>query len=645
VTGDGAHQEGLAIAVGAFVDELIVAGVRHFCVCPGSRSTPLALTIARHPAMRSRVARLWMHVDERSAAFFGLGLAKAAREPVALVCTSGTAAANFLPAVVEAFYGRVPLIVLTADRPHELRDCGAPQTIDQVRLFGSHAKWFFDLPLPEASDEAVHHLRTIASRGVATARERPAGPVHVNCPYREPLIPTWRRDTDDSQWTNPPSVGGNGPEPWPAHGQRGSHQVVAQPWVEVVQGPRVLAPGSVEALASALHDTRRGLLVCGPQDDPELADAVIRLAKTMLYPVLADPLSLVRCGPHDRTLVLDAYDAFLRDAAFVERHAPDLVVRFGAMPTSKPLLLYLQRHRGIRHILVDGEGGWNDPAGLATTVVHADGRGLCDALSADERGTAWGGQAGQSSGRAGGAAPGRRAPGQCGNLDWFAAWHTANRLAREAIAAEFAGLDELFEGKVFAELASLLPDGALLYAGNSMPVRDLDSFFAGCERRMRFLANRGANGIDGVVSSALGAGAVGEGPLVLVIGDLSFYHDANGLLAAKKHGLRATIVLLNNDGGGIFSFLPQAADQEHFETLFGTPQGLNYRTLAETYGATLTRVSSWDGFRRAVQGGLEADGLTVVEVPTDRQRNVTLHREMWQAVSRALAPTSVAAYE
>jgi 2-succinyl-5-enolpyruvyl-6-hydroxy-3-cyclohexene-1-carboxylate synthase len=640
VSRDRAHQEGLAVAVGAFVDELIVAGVRHFCVCPGSRSTPLALTIARHPAMRSRVARLWMHVDERSAAFFGLGLAKATRQPVALVCTSGTAAANFLPAVVEAFYGRVPLIVLTADRPHELRDCGAPQTIDQLRLFGSHAKWFFDLPLPEATGEAIHYLRTIACRGVATARERPAGPVHLNCPYREPLMPTPRHDTDDSQWTNPLSVAGNSPEPRALHGKHGPQ--VAQPRVEVVQGPRVLTPGSMEALAGAIEDTRRGLLVCGPQDDPELADAVIRLAKTTLYPVLADPLSLVRCGPHDRTPVLDAYDAFLRDAAFVERHAPDLVIRFGAMPTSKPLLLCLQRHRGSQHILVDGDGGWNDPAGLATEILHADGRVLCDVLSAGERQAPLQGQPGQSSGRAGGAVPPKWFPGQRDALDWFAAWHTANRRAREAIAAEFAGLDELFEGKVFAELAGLLPDGALLYAGNSMPVRDLDSFFAGSERRVRFLANRGANGIDGVVSSALGASATGEGPLVLVIGDLSFYHDANGLLAAKKHGLRATIVLLNNDGGGIFSFLPQTADQEHFETLFGTPQGLNYRTLAETYGATFTRVSSWDTFRRAVHGGLEGDGLTVVEVPTERQRNVTLHREMWQAVSRALAPASAA---
>lgn len=580
-------QQETAAFVGAFVDELVRSGIQHFCICPGSRSTPLALTIARHPA-----ARVWMHLDERSAAFFGLGLAKARREPVALVCTSGTAAANFLPAVVEAFYSRIPLVVLTADRPHELRDCGAAQTIDQVHLFGTHVKWFVDLPEPEASAELVRYVRSIACRAVATARSRPAGPVHINCPFREPLVPA------------PGALAGPHERP----GER--------PYVAVASGARTPDPALVTALATDLRIARRGLIVCGPQDDSGLARPLARLAAALGYPILADPLSGVRCGPHARDLVLDCYDAALREASLVERLAPEVVLRFGAVPTSKPLLRYLQHHQRCRQIVVDGDAGWNEPTRLASDVVHADPRLLCEALVATIA---------------------NMTPGDIGQTLWAAAWRRADRLAREAIAARLATLEELFEGKVFAELAGLLPDGATLYAGNSMPVRDLDTFFPSSSRSVRFMGNRGANGIDGVVSSALGASAATGGPLVLVIGDLSFYHDANGLLAAKQHGLSATIVLLNNNGGGIFSFLPQAADPAHFEMLFGTPHGLDFRPLAEMYGATFTRVETWEEFRTAVQRGIAEGGLHIVEVPTERQRNVALHRAMWQAVADVLA--------
>lgn len=582
------------------MDELTRSGVRHFCVCPGSRSTPLALTIARHPA-----AKLWVHLDERSAAFFGLGLAKTLREPVALVCTSGTAAANFLPAVVEASLSRIPLVVLTADRPHELRDVGAPQTIDQVKLFGAHAKWFVDLAEPDAAPEMLRYTRVVASRAVATARRGPAGPVHVNCPYREPLLPD-------------PALALAAPE------QRADDR----PYVAVAAGPRVADAALVAGLADQLRAAPRGLIVCGPQDDPALAGAVVELAAALGYPVLADPLSGLRHGSHDRALVLDCYDAFLRDRAFVDRFAPEIVLRFGAMPVSKPVLLYLQRHHACRQIVVDGDAGWNEPTLLASDMIHADGRLLCGALVAalDHTGHGQDRLAHQSS-----------ASSVAATSGWAVAWQAADRNARAAISQRLGALDELFEGKVFAELATLLPEGTLLYAGNSMPIRDLDTFFYGGSRALRLLGNRGANGIDGVVSSALGAAAAERGPALLVIGDLSFYHDSNGLLAAMQQHLNLTIVLLNNDGGGIFSFLPQAGEPEHFETLFGTPHGLDFRPLAQMYGARYQRVVDWPAFRAAVGNGLASGGLHIVEVPTDRARNVTLHREMWKAVSEALA--------
>ena len=582
-------QEVTYRAVGAFVDALVQAGAVQFCVCPGSRSTPLAITIARHPG-----ARLWMHLDERSAGFFALGLAKASGAPAVLVCTSGTAAANFMPAVVEAYYSRVPLVVLTADRPPELRDVGAPQAIDQIHLFGRHARWFFDLPLPEEAPAALAHLRGVASRAVATAMGSPAGPVHLNCPYREPLTPPpgWRIETVATG-----AVGG-----------------AARPDVTVAHGPGALALPAVEALAAALADAERGLIVCGPGGG-YLPASVAPLAARLGYPILADPLSGVRCGRHDRSMVLDAYDAFLRDPHFSAAQAPAVVLRFGAMPVSKPLLLYLQRHQTARHLVVDGDGGWNDPAGLATEMLHVDGATLCTALTHSSRLPA---------------VP--RQPSR-----WHDTWRRANHIAGATLARELAAMAEPFEGRVFAELAEILPAGAALFVGNSMPVRDLDTFFGTRERPVRLLANRGANGIDGVVSSALGAAAAGLRPLVLVIGDLSFYHDSNGLLAAKQHGLDATIVLLNNDGGGIFSFLPQAGETSDFETLFGTPHGLDFRPLAETYGATFTRPRTWAEFRDALGRSIGAPGLSIVELRTARDRNVTLHRELWQAVSRALS--------
>lgn len=580
--------EALHLAVSAFVDEMAHAGVRHVCACPGSRSTPLALAVARHPGLR-----LWMHLDERSCAYFGLGLAKALREPVALLCTSGTAAANFLPAVVEACHARVPLVALTADRPHELRDCGAPQSVDQVGLYGPHAKWFADLPEPQATPEAVRYLRTMAARAVATARRSPPGPVHLNCPFREPLVPI--------------------PVAAPLE-LRGRPN--ARPYVAAAAGRRALPPEDVADLARQLDVMTNGVIVCGPQDAPGLAEPLAFVADLLGYPVLADPLSGLRRGDHDRDLVLDAYDAFLRDDALAARLAPDVVLRFGPMPTSRPLLLYVQRHADRRQVVVDDDG-WKDPTQLASDVLQADGPWLCEALADELR------------------IPAGHDP------DWLGAWRAADRLAREAIRAKLDGMEELFEGKVFAELATLLPAGSLLFAGNSMPVRDLDTFFPKDGPPLRLVGNRGASGIDGVISTALGAAASGTRPVVLVLGDLSFYHDANGLLAARRFGLDATIVLMNNDGGGIFSFLPQVAYPDHFEALFGTPHGLDFRPLAEAYGADYTRVASWDEFRRAVSRGIEGGGLTVVEVPTDRARNVALHADVWASVTRAVAGGAV----
>lgn len=544
--------------------------------------------------------RVWTLVDERSAAFFALGMARARRGPVAVLSTSGTAAANFFPAVIEAHYGRIPLLVLTADRPSEVRDFGAMQSIDQVRLYGGHVKWFADLAAAEGTDEIVRYFRAVACRAVAATRGRPSGPVHLNVPFREPLVPAPQPEgmlpearRSASAWAGRPA---------------------GQPYTTVDPVTPLPDADLIRRLAGELIRSPNGVIVCGPQDDPGLGDAVGRLAHGLRYPVLADPLSQVRSGPHGKEFVVDGYDAMLRINDLAGLLAPEVILRLGGVPASQPLQRYLEQHANARHVIVD-EAGWPDPAHLASDVVRADARGFCDAMAG---------------------LTGRTGDGASGS-PWAARWTRLGKLARQAVEQRLAAFDEPFEGRVFSELSTLLPDGAVLYAGNSMPVRDLDTFFPATDRAIRVLGNRGASGIDGVTSSALGLAAVHPGPVVVVLGDLSFYHDLNGLLAAKLHRLRATIVLLNNDGGGIFSFLPQAA-YESFEPLFGTPTGLDFRAAAELYGARFARVDTWPAFRDEVRNSLKSTGVTVLEVPTNRARNVALHREVWTAVDAALRP-------
>jgi len=586
------------VYVGAFVDELQRAGVRNVVICPGSRSTPLAMAFAAQPGMR-----IWMQVDERSAAYFGLGMAKRLCQPVALLCTSGTAAANFMPAVVEAKLTHVPLLVLTADRPHELRDNGAPQSIDQNRLYGTYVKWFVEVALPEATNVALRYIRTIAVRAAASVQANPAGPVHLNFPFREPLTP------EPIPGQSLPPVAQRDLVAWQGRPDNA-------PFVEVREAPLdVPAATTMGYLMDMVRGARRGLIIVGPNDDLALVEPIVRLARRLGYPILADPLSQLRCGDHDQVMVLSSYDAFLRIDSFIESAQPELILRFGAMPTSKPLLLYLKRYASCPLVIIDGHGGWEEPTQLASELFHANPAALCQALL-DQR------EEIQPS----------------VSQAWLTTWQDADKLTRQTLQYAVQDFNELFEGRVFTELAGLLPDGATLYTGNSMPVRDLDTFFWCSEHRIRIMGNRGASGIDGVVSSALGAsaGAGPNEPTVLVLGDLSFFHDLNGLLAARLYQLDLIIVLINNDGGGIFSFLPQAAYPEHFEQLYGTPTGLDFRLAVQMYGGQFQREESWEQFRKAVSQGLNTGGLHVIEIPTERTSNVKMHRQLWEVIGKTL---------
>ena len=584
--------------VGALVRQLRESGMRHAVIAPGSRSTPLVLALDRIEGIRS-----WLHLDERAAAYFALGLARQLREPVAIVTTSGTAAANIHPAIAEASLSRVPLIALTADRPPELRDTGANQTIEQHGLYGRHVRWFAELPVADGSTALEAYARRSAARAVAVASGPPAGPVQLNIPLREPLIePGWEAALDAS----------------------------TAPAVAVSAPPRRDAAEAAATLLEAA-DGRRGLIVCGPANGDLPARAIADLAAALGWPVLADPLSGLRAGTHPLTHVVETYDVLLRSPHFAASiEAPEVVLRLGAAPTSKPLAQYLAGLQGVPQLAVDVPGGWRDPDANATAMLQADPAALCEAAVAAlaaRRPGAFRGTADD---------PARSAARTAPDSAWLDRWTGANSAVRRALAEAIADLDEPFEGLPPAVLAAALPDGATLVAGNSMPVRDLDSFFPATSRRIRIAGTRGASGIDGVVSTAVGAAAAGEGPVAVLVGDLSFLHDLNGLWPLRQHGLSLLVLLVNNDGGGIFHFLPQreqAAGQ--FEDWFGTPHGLDFEGAIRTFGGRLLRPALGE-WHEAVGGALATPGLTVLELRTERERNVELHRELWARADTAL---------
>ena len=582
----------------ALFDELANAGLRHVCVCPGSRSAPLAIAAAQTPALRMST-----HLDERAAAFFALGIAKASRTPVALVCTSGTAAANFLPAVVEADLSRVPLVVLTADRPAELRDWGAAQTIDQLRLFGSHARWFAELPLPEPRADLLRHVRATATRAVAIASGRPPGPVHLNVPYREPLAPFVVPD-DAAALTA-------------LHDADDAHRRDGRPMLRIDETTIGPDAAQVRRLFSAMRAGSHGVLLCGPDDrDPALAPALARLARAAGWPLLADGASPLRTGPHVATTpVCGAHDAFLRADRFAERHAPTFVLRFGAPPTSKATAQWLDRHGDTELCIVDPDGGFRDPSQRASSIVRADPAALCHALAAEWE---------QTTSPAAG--------------PWLASFVAAERAAQTALNHGIAEASALFAPALVRALSVALPAGAALFASNSMPIRDLESFLPPTTKPLRVLVSRGANGIDGIASTALGAAAALGPPFALLTGDLAFLHDVGGLHAATRHGLSALVVVVNDDGGGIFSYLPVAACEAsvRFEELFTTPHGVDLAHATALAGGRHVRIEDPSGLDAALAGGLGEPGLQVVEARVDRDANVAHHRALWSAAVAAV---------
>lgn len=536
------------------VDEFMRCGLTDVVLAPGSRSAPLALALYE----QSKV-RLHVRIDERSAAFLALGLAKNTGRPVAVVCTSGTAAANFHPAVLEAHESGVPMLVLTADRPPELRQTGANQTVDQVKLYGGAVRWSHEVGVPEDRPGMVGYWRSLASRAWHVAFDPDPGPVHLNLSFREPLTP-------------------DGNESWcePLDGDR------AGAWTKVVPA----------TAGSVLHvpPSRRGVLVVG--DGAADADRYVAAASAAGWPVLAEPNSNARYGDH----ALSSHHFLLGVPEFVERHRPEVVVTVGKPGLSRPLLSFL---RGAdRHVVVTPSvSRWPDPVRSASQVAQ---RAEIHAAPGDDA--------------------------------WLSSWRTADLVARSAVDAVLDESGTLTEPRVARDLVSGLPAGSLLLVAASMPIRDLDQTMHP-RKEIRVLANRGASGIDGLVSTAVGAALSHAGPSFALIGDLGFLHDQNGLIIGPMDNRpNLAIVVVNNAGGGIFSLLPPVAFPEAFERVFGTPHQVDIEAVAAAHGVPYTRLESIGDLSEATSGA----GLRIIEVRTERTANAALHVRMTNAAHEAV---------
>lgn len=544
------------------VDELVRSGMTDACVSPGSRSTPIALALWRHPHVRVTV-----HLDERASGFFALGLAKATARPVAVACTSGTATAELLPAVVEASMSRVPLVLLTADRPPELRGVGANQTIDQLEIYGTFVSTSIDAEVPGDRQEEAY-WRGLGAQAIGGTLGPPRRPVHVNLPFREPLVP--------------------GPVELPASAPPDSTP-------ELVEAPE---PEEVEALRREIASTARGLILAGSLR--ETSPAVVELARRAAWPLVAEPTSDSRVPG-----ALAAGQLLLADGRFSQAHVPDVVVQLGAAPTSRAGLSLVARCR--RLVIVDPDHLVADPNRRAERVLNADlATFVEDAL-------------------------GRLDPRP--ETPWLHDWLEADARARTAVDRALDGWDEPAEGRVARDVAGALPDGTVLVVGSSMPIRDLDAYMAPRDG-LAVIANRGASGIDGFISTALGVAAA-RSPTVALCGDLTFLHDIGSFLWRARRGPDVTFVVLDNGGGTIFSFLAQRELPE-LDELFTTPHGVDLGAVCVSAGVGHQRVERSADLVPALERSMGTAGIGVVQVVVDAELNRSRHAEIAAAVRDAL---------
>ncbi len=573
---------------GLLIEELVRSGIDFFCLAPGSRSTPLLAAVADHP-----LARKVVHFDERATAFAALGYARASGKPAVWITTSGTAVANGMPAVVEASTEGVPMLLLTADRPPELRDTAANQAVDQARLFGSYVRWQFDVPPPSEAISPAFVLTTV-DQALHRATRSPAGPIHLNLMFREPLAPEmveWNR----TEYLEPVRrwLGSTGP------------------YTDYLAADAHVSENDLNTLASLLSARRRGLIVVGKTDLPVDGDAVYPLAAKLGWPVLPDLGSGMRLGEGETEHRIAHYDGVLSSSRFAAAYRPEAVLHLGGRLTSKRLLTFLADAKPPVYVGVREVPFRLDPAHIVSHAVEANpghfAAGLARAL------------------------PPREADGA-----WRSAWRQADRAAAAVLGSVLAPGEELTEPAAARIVSEEIAEGHGLFVASSMPIRDLDLFASSHGARVRVTSNRGASGIDGTVASAVGFAAGLRAPVTLLLGDLALLYDLNALALLRASPHPVTVVALNNDGGGIFSFLPIAQFSAIFEPYFGTPHGLSFEHAAAMFGIPYNRPRSQEEFKAAYLGALQRGTSSLIEVPSNRAENLAKHRLLQQSLARSI---------
>lgn len=545
--------------IAALVDEFYQLGVRHAVFSPGSRSTTMAMLFKEHEGFET-----YMNIDERSASFMALGIAKAHKEPTVLVCTSGSAVAHYLPAILEAQYSGVPLIVLSADRPHTLLHVGAPQTVDQHKIFGTAVNYFEELAVPQESHYYTYP-RQVARKAYMKAMDTKKGPVHINVPLFEPLVPELSRNHFEAG--------------------RSSFKVVK---------PNYGGAFSCDDGNNLLERYERILILAGPQIDIDEANTIRSFGEALQAPILADPLSNVRgCGTSK--VVISTYDALLAGQSLWHELKPDCLIQFGQIVVSKRVQQLIASWNDVEYIEVNPTMDSMNPTGKTTMHVQAS----IDVFT--------------------------HLYGKNNSSDTYLnIWRRLDQAGKKQLST---AIDEphCFEGRTIRELQKQIPEDGQIFVANSMTIRDFDYFWFSGESKAVLYGNRGVNGIDGTISTALGL-AVNGRPTYLVTGDLSLFHDLNGLAVAKTHNLNLTIILHNNDGGGIFEYLPQKGTK-HFDYLFSTSQGLDYSGAAKLYGCGYTKISSPDELSSALAKIGQESGVHIIEIPTNREYSRELHKK------------------
>ncbi len=568
------------------IEELVRNGIDFFCLSPGSRSTPLVAAVATHPQAKSL-----MHFDERGAAFCALGYARATGRPAVVICTSGTAAANYCPAIVEASADHLPMLVLTADRPPELRATAANQTIDQVKMYGDYSRWFFELPCPDRAVPPRVVLTTIDQAVYRTA-QRPAGPVHLNLPFREPLAPIGPEEDFGSYLADT--------ERWRA---------TNAPLTRYHQPTTVCEPARLEDAAQLVNAAERGLIVVGRLRDAEDQAAITKVARALGWPVLADIGSGLRSRDRN-SLTVPYADHVLCSDSFADAHAPDTVLHFGPPVTSKRIWQWLSSSRPQTYIHIADHPERQDPEHRITHRYDSDIEMFCNFLLPFVTGKP--------------------------RTAFRDSWHAA--AARAAAAIEQAlrqdnSLSEPFIARTVTQCAAV---DSCLFVASSMPIRDIDMFADPDGVSVPLGANRGASGIDGTVASAVGFSLGHNKRCTLLIGDLALLHDLNSLALVNRSARPMTIVAVNNDGGGIFSFLPISRRTDLFEPYWGTPHGLSFEHAAAMFGLRHTRATTPAEFERAYRESQTSDRSQLIEIHTNRDANFRLHNTITAGVADAL---------